>query len=418
MPSTSAGEITNLAEFAKFIPTRRNWATWKKDVASKTSKCPIFRACLEFGSACAKGMICEWQKASSKKRSHLHSDISQYPASVWTNAKSKTKICSTLRTETNGAIVKTLGSVWHDWRLCKYDSEEDYDEQTNRIRQNFMIQVNLCLCEAFVTAIYGKDYREKASPYAEMLRNILVTDNVKKSLVLDTDINAETWLTHPENIPCIIFWAQLTFQFEGVADIHTSNLLKDLQAHFPSARNANMEKSCQQFDAELRDLLEPYIKTFTDISDWPNWIRLCSTEIFIECKAAAGNKGYVRAREFLLEKRAFNTILTEDLMQQAVKLAEETNSTAECDGDVESSDEVSELRAMLTKQSEEIAALKADRAAPKSNSGDNKGNGRSKKQPNKRDLDKELQHAQAHVQQLERWSSKVLPLSSSSTDKG
>ena len=435
MPASTAGTLDTIDEFAKFIPTRKNWPAWKKHITSKISGSQTFRAFLEFGAACASEMIAQWQLATSTQRQNFQADVSMYPAFVWQNAKAATDICGTIVTQTGGAVCGTLGSKWHDWKACGYTTEDMYNKQVARIRENFLLQVNLRLCEALITAIYGKDYNEKAAPEAEMFRGVFLSTDVKNTLK-DSNVSAKDWLDKPELMPCVRLWALICFQFEGVADIHTCNLLKDLQSHFPSASNGNLGNSAQQFEAELKELLEPYGKTFNTAASILGWLRLCSQEIFIECKAASGVRGYLRARDFLLEKRAFNTTLSEQLMRQAIKLAEETNTSAERLGEkICDADKITKLEALVAKQQEQLKALSAD-VRP----GDGKGKGKSwkksggtggksnnnndkkrKEERNKdrdegkckkcnrrhqgkcamdRDIDKELQEAQSQVQHL------------------
>ena len=134
MPPSTAGTLDTIEDLAKFIPSRKNWPAWKKHITSKTSGSQTFRAFLEFGTACAGEMIKQWQMVTSTQRQNFQADVSMYPALVWVNAKTTTDICGTIVTQTGGAVCRTLGLQWHDWKACGYSDQEMYLKQVTCIR--------------------------------------------------------------------------------------------------------------------------------------------------------------------------------------------------------------------------------------------------------------------------------------------
>ena len=91
-------------------------------------------------------MIAQWQTATSAQRENFLSDIGLYPELVWESAKTSTYICGTIVTQTCGAVCQTLGTNWQDWKSCRYATEAAYKKQIARVKERFLLQVNLRMC--------------------------------------------------------------------------------------------------------------------------------------------------------------------------------------------------------------------------------------------------------------------------------
>jgi len=90
----------------------------------------------------------------------------------------------------------------------------------------------------------------------------------------------------------------------------------------------------------------------------------------------------MKAQDHLIEKRAFQSVLSEDLMRKSIKLAEEHNSSTEKRGGSASgnNDQLDEMRAMIARQQEQIKALSANTSQGSGQSGKN-GKPSGKKKP-------------------------------------
>eukprot|EP00961_Rhodomonas_salina_P260394 3518829-Rhodomonas_salina.1 len=109
------------------------------------------------------------------------------------------------------------------------------------IRLQFLIRTNRILVEKFLTAVYGSDFSKKGSREAEALHHMLITQAIKE--LLSGTVNSSTWDEKPHCMPAVQMWAKLCFKYEGVSDINSKNLLKDLNAQYPCKANKNLDMS-------------------------------------------------------------------------------------------------------------------------------------------------------------------------------
>eukprot|EP00961_Rhodomonas_salina_P128593 1732710-Rhodomonas_salina.2 len=209
---------------------------------------------------------------------------------------------------------------WTEWEKCGFSTEEAYAKQVKRIHLQFLIKINRVVIERILTSIYGADTSKKGSREAEALLKMLITPAVKE--LLSGSVNAETWEERPDSMLAVQMWAKLCFKYKGVSDINSKNLLKDLNAQYQ-----------------------------------------CCTEVFIDVKAAnAGpdQKGYMEACDYLLQKRSACSLLLEDLLDQAIKLAEDYNLQNEKDAGAldkqpAAGNDISVLKAMVAQQSKQLS---------------------------------------------------------------
>eukprot|EP00961_Rhodomonas_salina_P135039 1816726-Rhodomonas_salina.1 len=79
-------------------------------------------------------------------------------------------------------------------------------------------------------------------------------------------------------MPAVQMWAKICFKYEGVSDINSKNLLKDLNNQYQCKANKNLDMSAAQFNEELTDLLAVYGKTFKTVALLISWIKICCKE--------------------------------------------------------------------------------------------------------------------------------------------
>eukprot|EP00961_Rhodomonas_salina_P230052 3108818-Rhodomonas_salina.1 len=304
---TEKEESYSLKAFSKFQQAQKKWLAWKQDVNTKTSEKGAYHLLTMFAVECAKQMISQWEKATLKQHEGFSTDLNNYPELVFTQAADNSDVIDSMVTESNAAVKDhdKLGSNWTKWNKCCYSTQAAYTKQVAKILLNFMNKINRVLVERILTAIFGSNLSKKGSREAEALRQHLITAEVKD--LLSGSVNAKPWAEKPHKMITVQMWAKLVFKYKGVHDFNLTNILKELQAQYQCKANKTLDMS-----ASIASLI--------------SWIKVCWKECFIEVKAknpGSDQEGYKKALEFPFQKRSASAVLSEDMLNSAIKLASE-----------------------------------------------------------------------------------------------
>eukprot|EP00961_Rhodomonas_salina_P036592 491641-Rhodomonas_salina.1 len=179
-----------------------------------------------FAVECAKQMIAQWEKTTSKQREGFSTDLNNHPEMIFNQAGA---VINSMVTESNTAVAK--------------------------IRFNFAIKINRILSGRILTSIFDSDLSKKESREVELLRQILITAEVKD--LLAGTVDAEQWELKPHKMIAVCMWAKLVFKYEGIHDFNSTNILKELQAQYQSKANKTLWRQHRMMGFVLSLGLDP-----------------------------------------------------------------------------------------------------------------------------------------------------------------